>query len=885
MGSGLSLRFGVTGTAKASSTNTAPTAEDGEVETDEDQAYTFAASDFNFMDSDMDDTLEAVKIVTLPGSGKGTLSVDGTALTNSDLPKTVTKAELDNDKLTYEPPEDANGDDFTTFTFKVNDGDDDSATANTMTIDVDSVPDITDVSVTSTPKSGTTPKKYGAGEKIQVTVTFDEAVNVTDDPLVQVEVGSNTRDADYASGTGTTALVFEYTVVAADTDSDGIAVNADVKLDSDSGSEDHIQDGDGNDADVTFAALAAQSDHKVDGSLTPPPVCPTGQPADAFWKACLTAGNLAGTGTGYLKGVIGTLNPATVSHGGNSYNVDGFSILSSGLALSFESDIGTTVTAGWRLSVGSTEFPLASASYGSGSGTFTWSSHSLSWSSGDQVSVSLRVVATNNAPTASDGEVTTDEDTAYTFAASDFNFMDSDMDDTLEAVKIVTLPGSGKGTLSFDGTALTNSDLPKTVTKAELDNDKLTYEPPTDANGDDYTTFTFKVNDGDDDSATANTMTIDVNSVPDAPTASDGEVTTDEDTVYTFQSSDFNFMDSDTNDELDHVKIESLPGSGELKVEGKAIAAGDLPEEIDVSEIDDDNFLTYEPAADANGNDYTTFTFKVNDGDDDSASAYTMTIDVDSVPDVTQVAVTSTPKSGTSPKKYGAGEKIQVTVTFDEAVTVTSDPLVQVEVGSNTRDADYASGSGTTELVFEYTVVSDDTDTDGIEVNADVKLDTDSGTEDLVQDSDGHDADVTFTALAAQSDHKVDGTLTPPSTNNAATGAPAITGDAIVGGTLTAGAGTMADTDGLPATTFPDGYTFQWVRQEDSSGTGAADISGATGQTYTLVADDEGKYIAVKVSFTDGESNCRDAERGNLRRGAGANRADIHPHRNRLHGE
>ena len=202
--------------------------------------------------------------------GKGTLELDGSTIGSGDLPQTVTKDELDNDKLKYDPPEDENGNDYTTFTFKVNDGEDDSANDYTMTIDVDSVPDVTQVQVTSTPKSGTTPKKYGAGEEIQVTVTFDEAVTVTDDPHVNVAVGANTRDADYARGSGSAALVFEYTVVTGDTDSDGIAVNADVELDTDSSSEDYIRDGDGNDADLTFTALAAQSAHQVDGSLTPP---------------------------------------------------------------------------------------------------------------------------------------------------------------------------------------------------------------------------------------------------------------------------------------------------------------------------------------------------------------------------------------------------------------------------------------------------------------------------------------------------------------------------------------------------------------------------------------------------------------------------------------
>ena len=83
--------------------------------------------------------------------------------------------------------------------------------------------------------------------------------------------------------------------------------------------------------------------------------------------------------------------------------------------------------------------------------------------------------------------------------------------------------------------------------------------------------------------------------------------------------------------------------------------------------------------------------------------------------------------------------------------------------------------------------------------------------------------------------------------NNPATGAPTITGTAQVGQTLTAGTSGIMDADGL---TTP-GYSYQWVRVNGTD----ADISGATLNTYTLVAADLGKTIKVKVSFTDDASN------------------------------
>ena len=89
--------------------------------------------------------------------------------------------------------------------------------------------------------------------------------------------------------------------------------------------------------------------------------------------------------------------------------------------------------------------------------------------------------------------------------------------------------------------------------------------------------------------------------------------------------------------------------------------------------------------------------------------------------------------------------------------------------------------------------------------------------------------------------------------NAAAIGAPAISGMARVGETLTAALGSIDDADGRPAT-FPDGYTFQWSR-EDSDGSNRMDISGATSSTYALVTDDVGKKIKVEVSFQDTDGN------------------------------
>ena len=84
------------------------------------------------------------------------------------------------------------------------------------------------------------------------------------------------------------------------------------------------------------------------------------------------------------------------------------------------------------------------------------------------------------------------------------------------------------------------------------------------------------------------------------------------------------------------------------------------------------------------------------------------------------------------------------------------------------------------------------------------------------------------------------GTANQQSANSPATGAPGITGTASVGEMLTATTTGISDSDGLSGATF----TYQWLADD-------ADISGATGSTYTVTAADAGKAFKVRVAFTD----------------------------------
>ena len=132
----------------------------------------------------------------------------------------------------------------------------------------------------------------------------------------------------------------------------------------------------------------------------------------------------------------------------------------------------------------------------------------------------LAAINDNTAPTSANRTVTATEDTNYTFSVTDFPIMDTDTSDGLASVKIVTLPASG--TLKLSGTAIPSVELPKTVTSADIADNRLKYTPPEDAHGTGIASFTFKVNDGTDDSVAVNTLTVDVTAVNDPATGKPG---------------------------------------------------------------------------------------------------------------------------------------------------------------------------------------------------------------------------------------------------------------------------------------------------------------------------------------------------------------------------
>src|SRR3990167_11483291 len=166
--------------------------------------------------------------------------------------------------------------------------------------------------------------------------------------------------------------------------------------------------------------------------------------------------------------------------------------------------------------------------------------------------MTLDITPVDDAPTSANSSVSVTEDTTYTFAASNFGFSDPDTGDSLGSVVIATLPSNG--TIKLDGVAISANDV---ISKADIDANKLTYVPV--ANDDTDESFTFKVRDADGTaSSNTATMTLDLQAVNDAPTASNNTVTATEDNSYVFSASEFNFTDVDTGAALSQIQITTL---------------------------------------------------------------------------------------------------------------------------------------------------------------------------------------------------------------------------------------------------------------------------------------------------------------------------------------
>ena len=274
---------------------------------------------------------------------------------------------------------------------------------------------------------------------------------------------------------------------------------------------------------------------------------------------------------------------------------------------------------------------------------------------GTTVVVTLRPV--NDAPVASDGTASTNEDVAV---GIDLGDSASDVETADGALTYTIVSGPSHGILTGSGQA-------------------KTYTPDPNYNGSD--SFTFKLTDRGDpdncgapvlnvctaalDSATK-TITITVNPVNDAPVASDGTASTNEDVAVGIDLGD-SASDVETADGALTYTIVSGPSHGILTGSGQA--------------------KTYTPDPNYNGSD--SFTFKLTDrGDPDNCGAPVLNVCTAALDSATKtITITVNPVN-------------DAPVASDGTASTNEDVAVGIDLGDSASDVETADGALT------YTIVS-----------------------------------------------------------------------------------------------------------------------------------------------------------------------------------
>ena len=245
-----------------------------------------------------------------------------------------------------------------------------------------------------------------------------------------------------------------------------------------------------------------------------------------------------------------------------------------------------------------------------------------------------------------------------------------------------------------------------------------------------------------------------------------------------------------------------------------------------------------------------------NSQQSDRSASVTPAVPPAAVPDVTAIAVTSSPPS--SPGGwYKLNGVIKVELTFDEIITVSGSPALAITVGSAAKSASCArkgdTGDNRKVLVCSYTVVDGDEDTDGVSVAANKLTLPSSAT---IKDSDSNDANRTHSALPAQSGHKVDAKA-PSLTLGAPTPAGPAKSKSITNTASDSGSGlggTGASLWFVNASTTCDDASYLAAFASTSSGVGAeVDSTLYATPTYTLSAERyNGWYMCAAVGDNTG---------------------------------
>ena len=441
----------------------------------------------------------------------------------------------------------------------------------------------------------------------------------------------------------------------------------------------------------------------------------------------------------------------------------------------------------------------------------------------------------NAAPTGSDGTYAMEEDTDYVFEIADFGFADTNAGDVLVSVKVVTPPAAGfillNNAVQYAGAELLSGDI---------DAGRVVFKPQPNAHGAPYSSFTYKVSDGTAETALA-TITINITPVNDPATGKLKIVLDSRRTIA--RASKAGITDADGMSNADFVYQWTRRHSNGTVTEGDSSATA---------------YTQISTHRDAGTNLRWSMTF--TDDYDSTETVYSdwMTLFPNALPtEAPSVQGVPAVSDAGEDDVWTPGEKVEVTLTFNERMTVLAyDGVPSIGLtlgGTEARSAEYDRGNSTNTLVFSYTL----TEADGTHSSMVVPPNSLALNDGVIQSRESrfdaalaHDGKTVPVLPAEQAGTRGTGVLRAEPANAPATGTPGIDGSLRTGETLTATTSLIEDGDGITRAVF----AYQWIRRDLDTATDT-DIEGATDTTYTVTTADQGKALKVEVTFTDDAGN------------------------------
>ena len=607
-------------------------------------------------------------------------------------------------------------------------------------------PTVISVEITSDPPDGR--DVYGAGEEIEVTVTFSETVLVTGTPRVTLKVGARDRSANYESVTGAVVL-FAYTVATNDSDTDGVSVEAD------SLSGGTIRDPSRNNALRTHSAVAADTGQQVDG-IKPVLASTDGAVANG---TMLTLAYSEPLDTSSAPG-----NDAFSVTGGNeTRSVTGVRVSGSAVELTLTPAVEhgeTGLRVSYTVPTGSVAAPIQDTA---GNDAARLSNRSVTNDTGDTTGPAVEML-----------RITSNAGSDSTYAVGD------PIEVTVTFNESVVVTGTPRLTVNVGGQNRRADYLSVTgaavkfeyrVARGDSDRDGVSIDADSLSGGG------GTIRDGAQNDATLTHAGVaadsrhKVDGIPPALATTDGAVVNG--TTLTLAYSE-------------PLNSSSRPAASAFTVTGGNEARTVTRVQVSGSEV----LLTLNPAV-TDGESGLRLSYQPgenpiedtvgNAADGLNNQPVTNNTGDTTGPTVETVRITSNAGSDAT---YAAGETIEVTVTFSATVVVTGTPRLTLNLGGRSRTANYQDVTGAA-VRFEYQVVSGDTAPYGVSIDAN-RLS--GGT---IRDGARNDAVRNHAPVPADSRHQVDGIRPTLATSDGAVAS---------GTTLTLAYGEALDSSSVPAT-------------------------------------------------------------------------------------